>query len=169
MSEKDDNNLFNSEKIGLCIKDQNKNVIFQNSLCKKVCNERAGTVCTDHCMSKYDVMSGEEQVFNEGIRNFHHIQMPDAMIDATVVNDSDKITTIFYRVDEHHNEQMDYFKNKGLTKTEMSVISNVLHGKTNNEIAKQMFVSKATLKTHLNNIYKKIPQAMKNLLSRNRN
>jgi len=36
-----------------------------------------------------------------------------------------------------------------------------LEGKSNSEIVKLLFISKSTLRTHLNNIYKKIPADLK--------
>ena len=160
--------IFNSNKVGVCVKDQTKVVTYQNELCKQVCNSKEGQQCTEYCMANYTVMGNDEKIFNEGIRTVHHLKMENGLVDATIINDNEKITTLFYRMDDHQEQQLQYFKDKGLTKTEMNVITNVLGGSTNSEIAKGMFVSKATLKTHLNNIYKKIPETLKNLLSRSR-
>lgn len=160
--------IFNSNKVGVCVKDQSKVVSFQNELCKQVCRNKEGQQCLDYCMANYNVMTDDEKIFNEGIRTVHHLKMENSLVDATIINDSEKITTLFYRIDDHQDQQLKYFKDKGLTKTEMNVISSVLAGATNSEIAKGMFVSKATLKTHLNNIYKKIPETLKSLLSRSR-
>ena len=47
----------------------------------------------------------------------------------------------------------------------MTVMELILKGLTKKEITKKLFVSDATIKTHLNNIYKKLPtkwQLLKN-------
>ena len=44
-----------------------------------------------------------------------------------------------------------------LTKKEVEIAEQVVEGKPNVEIQDALFISKSTLKTHLNNIYKKIP------------
>lgn len=160
--------LFNESKIGVCVKNQEKLVIHQNELCKKVCGERESQTCSQDCMSDYAVLQDKESIFNEGIRNIHHVTMENGLVDATLINDGQNITTLFYKMDDHQEAQLNYFKDKGLTKTEMNVMKSVLAGETNSNIAKSMFVSKATLKTHLNNIYKKIPVALKDIISRGR-
>jgi len=43
-----------------------------------------------------------------------------------------------------------------LTKQEQAILNNILEGKTNKDIAETLFVSPSTVKTHINNIYKKL-------------
>ena len=43
-----------------------------------------------------------------------------------------------------------------LTKQEQNILNLLLEDKTNNEIAEVLFVSLSTVKTHVNNIYKKL-------------
>jgi DNA-binding CsgD family transcriptional regulator len=49
-----------------------------------------------------------------------------------------------------------FIKEHGITKREKEIIQMVLQGKSNTEIAKYLFISISTVKTHLNNLYKKI-------------
>ena len=48
------------------------------------------------------------------------------------------------------------FKSFDLSKREIEVLTNIANGLSNDEIAKEMFVSKNTIKTHIKNIYMKL-------------
>lgn len=56
------------------------------------------------------------------------------------------------------NNNKSYLKQvkQHLTKQEIKVLNLIKEGKTNNEIAKILFVSLSTIKTHINNIYSKL-------------
>ena len=43
-----------------------------------------------------------------------------------------------------------------LTEQEQKVVQEILKNKTNKEIASDMFISVSTVKTHINNLYKKL-------------
>jgi DNA-binding NarL/FixJ family response regulator len=45
---------------------------------------------------------------------------------------------------------------KNLTQRQMEIIELVIQGKTNEEIADELFISVNTVKTHLNNIYREL-------------
>jgi DNA-binding CsgD family transcriptional regulator len=51
------------------------------------------------------------------------------------------------------------FKDRGLTPAETSIVTLVMEGYINREIAKRLFICPQTLKTHLNSINKKLPEA----------
>jgi DNA-binding CsgD family transcriptional regulator len=50
----------------------------------------------------------------------------------------------------------DFFSKYGITDREGEIIRKVIQGKSNADIADELFISLATVKTHLHNIYKKI-------------
>ena len=50
----------------------------------------------------------------------------------------------------------DFIKDFGITKREQEIIVALLHGKSNKELAKTLFVSEKTIETHLANIYRKV-------------
>ena len=74
-----------------------------------------------------------------------------------LLNDGENIITLVYPVTDKHSRELEYFKDKGLSKREYEIVEMVVRGMTNSEIVKNLTISKATLKTHLNNIYKKLP------------
>lgn len=49
-----------------------------------------------------------------------------------------------------------FYKDKGLTRRESEIISFVILGYSNKYITEELAISRATLKSHLNNIYRKI-------------
>lgn len=82
------------------------------------------------------------------------------VVDAVIINDGKTITTIIYSLKDklkNIDQSLDQLKNLGLTKSEVKIFEHVMQGSKNLEICKKLFISKATLKTHLNNIYKKLP------------
>ena len=150
-------------KIGICVKDNDKKVLFQNSICVQTCGELAGGVCRKTCMSLYHQVE-ECSALNEGMKLFKGVEIEGHKVDALIVNDGSQITTLLYPLDadqEKFKKQEAFFKERGLTKSELRIMQMVMQGMTNASIAQQLFISKATLKTHLNNIYKKLPPSMR--------
>ena len=50
---------------------------------------------------------------------------------------------------------LSYYRNKGLTRRETEVVSLTIRGISNTDICKSLSITRATLRTHLNNIYHK--------------
>lgn len=150
-------------KLGLCVKDQEKRVLFQNENSISTCGNMTGQVCDKTCMKLYKTIE-ECSAISEGMKLFKATDIEGHKVDALIVNDGDKITTMLYPLDESEEKfqkQEAYFREKGLTKSEIRIMQMVLQGMTNANIAEKLFISKATLKTHLNNIYKKLPESMR--------
>lgn len=149
-------------QLGTCIKDMNREVSFQNELCKKKCGDMVGQVCTKGCMSSYFPLPGMSFVKNSIVDN--------NMVDAVVINDGQSLTTLLYAAEKNENEkeaalEIAKLSGLGLSKSEIVIFMKVLEGKSNTQIIKDLFISKSTIKTHLNNIYKKLPanyQLLKN-------
>lgn len=151
------------EKLGVCIKDQGKKVLFQNDVSQRLCGNMAGQVCGKACMNLY-LQVEECSAISEGMKLFKNTDLEGSKVDAMIVNDGDKISTFLYPLDEKqdkYQQQEIFFKERGLTKSEVRIMQMVLQGMTNSEIAEKLFISKATLKTHLNNAYKKLPATMR--------
>lgn len=150
-------------KLGLCIKDLDKKVIFQNTNCIKTCGSMVGTVCGKTCMQIYKQVE-ECAAVSEGMKLFKGTEVDGHRVDALIVNDGEQITTLLYPLDEDQDKfkkQEAFFKERGLTKSELRIMQMVMQGMTNATIAEKLFISKATLKTHLNNVYKKLPASMR--------
>lgn len=143
--------------LGNCVKTMDREVLSQDDNCVKVCGNMEGEVCTKGCMANYFPVPGMTLV--KGTFDC------DPLVDAVVINHGNTLTTILY-VDQKNEEERMKEREKesakllsyGLSKTENIIFLKVLEGKKNSLIIKELFISKATLKTHLNNIYKKLPE-----------
>lgn len=150
-------------KLGLCVRDKDQTVVFQNENSIKTCGNSVGQVCNKACMNLYKQIE-ECSAISEGMKLFKAVQIQGHKVDALIVNDGHQVTTMMYPLDESEEKfkrQELYFKERGLTKSEIRIMQMVLQGMTNASIAEGLFISKATLKTHLNNIYKKLPESMR--------
>lgn len=161
----DDSRHFASlgNKLGLCVKDQEKRVLYQNDTSVKTCGSVVGEICKKACMELYHQVE-ECSAVSEGMKLIKATQVEGRKVDALIVNDGERITTLLYPLDEDQEKfkkQEAFFRERGLTKSELRIMQMVMQGMTNAAIAEQLFISKATLKTHLNNVYKKLPASMR--------
>lgn len=144
--------MLGNLELGLCKKNSNREVIFQDEMCLQICGNVTGQICTKGCMANYAPIEGMTLVKNSAVEN--------NVVDAVVINDGTSITTLLYSIDKTAEEvEVDEKKliSFGLSKSEVVIFLLVMKGKMNSQIQKHLFISKATLKTHLNNIYKKLP------------
>lgn len=141
-------------ELGTCVKNLEKVVLFQDSLCLAACGNMDGQICNKGCMAQYATLPGMTLIKNSIVDN--------TLMDAVVINDGKTLTTLIY---PHDNDQEKWSKEReklitfGLSKSEIVIFLLVMAGKKNSCIKNELFISKATLKTHLNNIYKKLPDS----------
>jgi DNA-binding CsgD family transcriptional regulator len=98
------------------------------------------------------------------MRLFKNVEVDGNKVDAMIVNDGSQVITFMYPLDadqDKHVKQEEFLISRGLTRSELRIMQMVLQGMTNAQIAEKLFISKATLKTHLNNAYKKLPASMR--------
>ena len=141
-------------EIGICIKNTSKEVIFQNEICIKTCGDMRDQICNKGCMAFY--------VETPGMWLLKNSEVDDTQVDAVVINDGKTLTTLLYPRTQTEDELRDAEEKLtffGLSKSEVTIFLLVMAGKKNRDILKQLFISKSTLKTHLNNIYKKLPDS----------
>ena len=62
----------------------------------------------------------------------------------------------FYLIDRNNNLKKGKTLKEKLTNQEEKILSLILNDKSNKEIASEMFISVSTVKTHINNLYKKL-------------
>jgi two-component system nitrate/nitrite response regulator NarL len=90
--------------------------------------------------------------FNMGI---HGIILKNALIEdfvyATKIINRGKNYT-----DPELTSHIDFNNSESLTKRELDVLMEISKGKTNNEIAKDLFISEHTVKKHIGNIFSKL-------------
>lgn len=149
-----------SPQLGLCVKKLDHEVLSQNEACITTCGDMQGKVCDKGCMSSYTMAQSNASNINEGMTLIKNSVVDTSVVDAVVINDGKTITTIIYSLEDkikNIDQSLDQLKKLGLTKSEIAIFTHVMKGLKNSEISKKLFISKATIKTHLNNIYKKLP------------
>jgi DNA-binding CsgD family transcriptional regulator len=143
-------------KIGTCIKNTKGFILERNSIAIATC----GQFCDQFCIKNQNLIDNScTDNKHSGFQCLHKIKTKEKKIaDIVVAVIQDKIVTMVYPLDEQiENEFKMYSSKYDLTTSEEKIVFGMLNGLTNQQIADQLFISRSTLKKHLNNIYKKIP------------
>lgn len=140
--------------LGVCVKDPNGKVIEQNKLCLKICGDCLGEVCKVACMELY-ANDKSRQWSNWGSHVYKNSYAHDGFYDITLLCSNTHMITFLQPLDEKYKKALDYYKTINLTKREEEILSYIIKGASNTEICDMISVSRATIKTHINNVYKK--------------
>jgi len=154
-----------SDEIGLCTKSKDGRVISKNEACSTFCNNCVGNKCTDGCMKLYQFETKENSL-QEGINLFRNSEINGHALDVAMIFDGVNLTSLLYPLERKYGKEIEELKTFKLSPRETQVVEQLIRGKTNSEIAKSLFISTVTLKTHLNNIYKKLPPSYRQRFSR---
>lgn len=95
----------------------------------------------------------------EGIQFFPNSRLGRQFFDVLFFNAHPFRLVLLYPLQRKYDAWLKRFKEKDLSRRETEVAQLCLEGFTNSRIIRRLSISKATLKTHLNNIYKKMPEA----------
>ena len=146
--------------VGVCVTSQDGVVKSQNETCTKICGQQLGNKCDFGC-GIHIAASEAGRDIDLGVRTFRNI-MPEGMrINVALINDGTNITSLLFDVTDLVKKQIAQVEKYNLSKTEIKVLELYLQGYTNAETAKKLFICRTTLRTHLNNIYKKLPAELK--------
>lgn len=130
--------------LGICVKNIQGNILSQNEVCKKICIQN----CQLQCMN---------DVGELGISSKKTIIHQDSYYENISINTGAEIITYLCPIDEKVKTFFLKIKEFKLTKKEMEVIRQKILCECNKEVSLKLKVSESTLHTHLNNIYKKLP------------
>lgn len=141
--------------IGTCIKNIKGFILERNSIAIATC----GQFCDQFCIKNQNMDNNKTDNKHSGFQCLHKIKTKENKIaDIVVAVIQDKVVTMIYPLDEQINNDFKMYSSKyNLTTSEEKIVYGMLNGLTNQQIADQLFISRSTLKKHLNNIYKKIP------------
>lgn len=89
---------------------------------------------------------------------FSNTKVGKEFFDLFFFHDSGYRVVILQPLRQKYDAWLKRFNNRGLSRREQEVVKLGLQGLTNCQITQKMGISRATLKTHLNNIYKKAPE-----------
>jgi len=141
--------------IAVCVKDSSKKVLMQNDQCRSICGESVGETCERGCMELY-ANDTSHQWQNWGSRVYKNSYMHGGFFDVTLLCSNDNIVTFLQPLKEKYELAQAYYRDKGLTRRETEVIALSIQGASNHDICESLSISKATLRTHLNNVYHKL-------------
>ncbi len=150
----EERNNEDSERIMICEKDLSGRVVHQNTACAGICSHRQGEVCKDGCMAHFAaLMKTSAAVKNTLLLPTREIN--DAYYDVVFFRGDDRLTTVMHRVKGAFSEKLPTLDEFRLTDREYEIAKLMLRGHSNQEICKLLFISRPTLKTHVNRIYRK--------------
>lgn len=147
--------VFRKNSFAVCIKDSNGKVLVQNDLCSEICGDYTGKVCDIGCMELY-ARDKSQQWQNWGSRVYNNSFIHNDYYDVTLLCDDEYMITFLQPLKEKYEMALVHYKDKKLTRREMQIIPYLIKGASNQIICEQLSISKPTLKTHLNSIYKKV-------------
>ena len=141
--------------IAVCVKDSSKKVLTQNEYCHTACGDRVGEICDVGCMELY-TNDCDQQWKDWGSHIYKNSKVHGNFYDVTLLCTAQRIITFLQPLKEKYETALACYKEKGLTKREIEVIFLTIQGVSNANICQRLSISKATLRTHLNNVYTKL-------------
>jgi len=147
--------VFAINDFSVCVKNRNKKVLMQNKPCLDVCGDKIGSRCNDGCMELFN-NDKKKQWKEQGSCVYKNILMNNDYFDVHLLCGNENIITFLMPLKKQQSDAFLFYKDKGLTRRESEIISFVIQGYSNRYITKQLTISMATLKSHLNNIYRKL-------------
>ncbi|WP_413293693.1 helix-turn-helix domain-containing protein [Bdellovibrio sp. HCB185ZH] len=156
--------MCTGDKLSICIRNSKNEVLFQNEASQKTCGSKAPGVCGNSACAEMMKQVEEAAPVQDGMKLHKGQHIEGQFVDVMLVKDGENVMTFLYPIKneaEKQAAQEAFFVNKGLTPSEIRIMHMVTAGMTNQQIADKLFISKATLKTHLNNAYKKLPPSMR--------
>ncbi|MCW8931197.1 MAG: LuxR C-terminal-related transcriptional regulator [Gammaproteobacteria bacterium] len=141
--------------IGFCIKNKKKKVVYQNDICTSICGALKNKTCVIGCMELYEKDQSQQWKEN-GSCVYKNTYVHKQFFDITVLVSDDQLITFLQPLKVNHQQAMAFYEDKGLSEKELNVITHVIQNHSNESICKLLCISKPTLKTHLNNIYRKV-------------
>lgn len=145
---------FTSSDLGVCVKDSSGKVLQQNKLCLDICGDYLSEVCNVACMELY-AQDKSRQWSDWGSHVYKNSYVHDGYYDITLLCSNKRMITFLQPLEGKYKKALDYYKVLNLTKREAEILFYIIKGVSNSEICNNISISKATIKTHLNNVYKK--------------
>ncbi|MDZ4084242.1 MAG: helix-turn-helix transcriptional regulator [Bdellovibrionales bacterium] len=140
---------------GICIKSRDWTIEHQNAGCISICGNQIGKLCQDTCWRLTRSTSlGEEN--DVGIKAFKNKGFRENACDVAIVFQEDRITSFVCPLTAEAEKEKKTLKARGLTNREIEIFQLRKRGFKNVEIELELGITRATLKTHIGNILKKI-------------
>lgn len=144
-----------AEDIAVCVKDTERRVLAQNEHCRSLCGDCVGQICRQGCMALF-AADATHQWRDGGSRLYPNSCVHGGFFDVTLLCSGQRIVTLLQPLKARYDAALAWYRDKGLTRRETEVIALTIRGVSNSEICRRLSISLATLKTHLNNVYRKV-------------
>lgn len=147
-------------EVGICMTDASKKVIHQNKRCKEICGDQIDHSCSlcQRPTTQDTQTSPDPFLSSAAIQPFTQTLINNILCDVCKVQENgQKELTIFYPTEQLSTEFESLIKDAGLTTQETKIATLLLKNHSNLDIQNTLNITKATLKTHLNRLYKKCP------------
>ena len=141
--------------IAVCVKDAEQRILQQSEHCQAICGPHAGERCQVGCMELY-AADQSQQWRRWGSRVYKNSLIHGAFYDVTVICSDKHIITFLQPLDEQYDKALAFYAGMGLTRRESEIIVLTVQGVSNPTIRDRLCISHATLRTHLNHIYRKL-------------
>jgi DNA-binding CsgD family transcriptional regulator len=143
-----------SGDIAVCVKNVQRKVLMQNQRCRQICGDHVGRACEQGCMELF-AKDRFQQWKDWGTRVYKNSLINGSFNDVTLLCSRERIITFLQPLRDKYENALAYYREKGLTRRESEVIALTIQGSSNTDICASLSISRATLRTHLNNIYRK--------------
>lgn len=144
---------LDSSDIAICKVAFNLAVIEQNEVSKELFREEESLNELFLNLNLVDLSSA----YSMGTLFFRGQVVSGKDVDVLVINDGNSLLLVMYLLENKYQSEINYFKESGFTKREVEIAGYVVKGSKNKTICSTLHISKDTLKSHLNKIYKKLP------------
>jgi DNA-binding CsgD family transcriptional regulator len=146
---------FAKSKIGVCVKNPSQRILMQNDACLMACGDRAGTICSIGCMERY-ANDNIAQWKKRGMRLYKNVSREGSYFEIALICTEHHIITLLQPLADRYADAINFYGTMGLSKRELEIMSEVIRGYSNRDICDRLSITKATLKTHLNRVYRKL-------------
>ncbi|MCB9061448.1 MAG: helix-turn-helix transcriptional regulator [Halobacteriovoraceae bacterium] len=148
-----------------CIRNIKTNQILLCDGAEKSCCSAGRLKCDERCLPHFQTLK-ESKSWNQGLVILQNKLIDNKPCNLIFIKSGDLIITYVFNIDDSSQHFKKELEQLSLTPREVEICLLKLAGRKNKEISKLLFISPLTLKTHLNNCYKKLPKDLITLIKK---
>jgi len=141
---------FPLNDLTVCKKMDDGRVVYQSEPSIRLCDHRVGDSCPG-CRFAHSSDNGDRV-------ERHRVHEKNAVYSRVQIRADSSVTTILVPETEWSIDIDSLVQTAHLSKRELEIVELIRQSRSNGEIILQLVISESTLKSHLNNIYRKVPQ-----------
>ena len=150
-------------EVGICSGSLSNVILYQNKPCKEYCGDRTGQICREGCVL-LSANAPNPRPSSGRVAVFRHRLIHNRYFDVVVLKSEQTLTTVLNPDVRAPASLLAAMEAADLTKREKEIVELMIQGLSNQEIIKHLHIAKATLKTHINRIYRKLGTEHQHLL-----